>query len=107
MTQNSLLQQPFSGIIPPMVTPLLDNNTLDKPGLERLVEHLIQGGVQGIFVLGTTGEAPSLPYAVRRDLVKLTCEQVEGRIPVMVGITDSSPEESMLLAQFSSQVGAS
>src|SRR5690606_23821357 len=107
MTSSPLLQQPFSGIIPPMVTPLLDDNTIDKVGLERLIEHLIQGGVHGIFVLGTTGEAPSLPYALRRELVELTCGQVDGRITVMVGITDSSPEESILLARFSFEVGAS
>ena len=107
MTSNPLLQQPFSGIIPPMVTPLLDDNTIDKVGLERLIEHLIQGGVHGIFVLGTTGEAPSLPYSLRRELVKLTCEQVDGRIPIMVGVTDSSPAESLRLAEFSSEVGAS
>lgn len=89
-----------------MVTPMLDNQTLDKPGLERLVEHLIQGGVHGIFLLGTTGEAPSLPYTLRRELIKLTCDQVGGRIPVMVGISDSSPEESILLAEVSSEAGA-
>lgn len=99
-------QKPFSGIIPPMVTPLLDDHTLDKPGLSRLIEHLIRGGVHGIFALGTTGEAPSLSYALRKELVQLTCEQAAGRVPVMVGITDSSPEESVLLAQFAAQVGA-
>src|SRR5690554_2541519 len=107
MTSTPLLQQPFSGIIPPMVTPLLDDNTIDKVGLERVIEHLIQGGVHGIFVLGTTGEAPSLFYSLRRELVKLTCEQVDGRIPIMVGVTDSSPAESLRLAEFSSEVGAS
>jgi len=50
------LKIPLTGIIPPLVTPLLDNDTLDTAGLERLVEHTISGGVSGLFILGTTGE---------------------------------------------------
>ena len=103
-TEN--LQKPLSGIIPPMVTPLLDDHTLDRVGLSQLIEHLIQGGVHGIFVLGTTGEAPSLSYALRKELIELTCKQAAGRIPIMVGISDSSPEESLRLAQFAAQTGA-
>ena len=47
---------PLCGIIPPLVTPLKDNETLDVESLERLIEHLIAGGVHGLFILGTTGE---------------------------------------------------
>lgn len=99
-------QKPFSGIIPPMVTPLLDNQTLDKQGLERLIEHMIRGGVHGIFALGTTGEAPSLSYSLRQELIGLTCKQADGRVPIMMGITDSAPEESLKLAQFAAEAGA-
>lgn len=47
----------FKGIIPPLITPLKDADTLDVEGLERLIEHMIRGGVHGVFALGTTGEA--------------------------------------------------
>jgi len=50
---------PMTGIVPPMITPLRDRDTLDVPGLARLVEHLLGGGVSGLFVLGTTGEGPA------------------------------------------------
>lgn len=106
MTLHPLLHQPFCGIIPPMVTPLLDNKTIDRDGLDRLIEHLIEGGVHGIFILGTTGEATSLSYSLRRELITLTCKRVNDRIPVMVGITDSAPEESISLAQTSADLGA-
>lgn len=95
------------GIIPPMVTPLLNDHTLDKKGLERLVEHLTGGGVHGLFILGTTGEGTSLSYALRREMIALTCKLVRGRIPVLVGITDTSTEESISLAQTAAQSGAS
>ncbi|HLT07306.1 MAG TPA: dihydrodipicolinate synthase family protein [Cyclobacteriaceae bacterium] len=98
---------PLIGIIPPMVTPLLDDDQVDKQGLERLVEHLIKGRVHGIFVLGTTGEAPSLSYTVRQEVILLTCNQSNGRLPVVVGITDCAPSESLKLAEWAAQSGAS
>ncbi len=96
----------FHGIVPPLATPLLDRDTLDIDGLERLVEHVLAGGVQGLFVLGTTGEGPMLPYGVRRDLVSRTLRQVAGRVPVLVGITDTVLSESLALARLASEQGA-
>ncbi len=80
-------QLTLQGIVPPMVTPLSDRDQLDLAGLERLVEHMLGGGVHGLFALGTTGEAPSLSYRLRRELVTRVCQQVAGRVPVLVGIT--------------------
>jgi len=93
------------GIVPPVVTPLLDRDTLDVAGLERLIEHLIAGGVAGLFVLGTTGEAPSLSYRLRREMVERTTKLVKGRVPVLVGITDTAFVESLALAKFSADCG--
>jgi dihydrodipicolinate synthase/N-acetylneuraminate lyase len=99
--------RPLCGIIPPMVTPLLDRDTLDVAGLERLIEHILAGGVQGLFILGTTGETPSLSHRIRHELVERVCAQVGGRVPVLVGITDTSFVESVELARKSAQAGAS
>jgi len=100
------MKLPLRGIIPPVITPLLDDNTLDVKGLENLVEHLISGGVHGLFILGTTGEAPSLSYKLRKEFIKKTCELTNKRIPVMVGITDTSFEASLEIAEYSKEVGA-
>jgi dihydrodipicolinate synthase/N-acetylneuraminate lyase len=67
--KNVELPKPLRGIIPPMVTPLTERDRLDVAGLERLVEHILDGGVHGLFVLGTTGEAPSLSYRLRTELI--------------------------------------
>src|SRR4030042_1431961 len=83
------LTLPLRGIIVPMVTPLLDHDKLDAAGLERLVEHVLAGGVHGLFILGTTGEAPSLSYRLRHELIDRVCEQVNGRVPALVGFTDT------------------
>jgi 4-hydroxy-tetrahydrodipicolinate synthase len=96
----------FKGIIPPMVTPLRDNDTLDVQGLERLVEHIIDGGVHGLFILGTTGEAPALSYQLRHEMIKRVCRQAGGRLPILVGITDTAITESLKVALKAADYGA-
>ena len=103
----SPLPRPLKGIVPPMVTPLLGRDELDHYGLSRLVEHLVSSGVAGLFILGTTGEGPSLSYRLRYELIEKTCELVAGRVPVLVGITDTSLVEAVELAKFSRDAGAS
>ena len=93
------------GIIPPLMTPLTDWQTLDVAGLERLVERLISGGVHGLFLLGTTGEGPSLSYEMRRDIIKRVTTQVGGRIPILVAVTDTSLKESLNLGEFAAEHG--
>jgi 2-dehydro-3-deoxy-D-pentonate aldolase len=99
------MKLPLSGIIPPVITPLLDNNTLDTAGLEKLIEHLLSGGVHGLFILGTTGEATSLNYKLRKDLIKRTSELVNKRVPVVVGITDTSLHGSLEIADYAKSAG--
>ena len=89
-----------------MITPLHDRDSLDVAGLERLIEYILAGGVHGLFLLGTTGEAPSLSYRLRRELVDRTCRQVQGRVPVLVGITDTAFVESVQMAETAAKAGA-
>ncbi len=96
----------YHGIIPPMITPLSGRDTLDVAGLERLIEHILAGGVHGLFILGTTGEGPSLSYRLRKELIERTCRQVQGRVPVLVGITDTAFVESVNVARWSADAGA-
>ena len=92
-------REPLCGIVPPVVTPLLDRDTLDVAGLERVLEHILTGGVSGLFLLGTTGEAQGLSYRLRREVIERACRQVAGRVPVLVGITDTAFVESVGLAR--------
>jgi 2-dehydro-3-deoxy-D-pentonate aldolase len=100
------MKQKFSGIIPPMLTPLNGRDSLDLAGSQRLIEHVLVGGVHGLFILGTTGEAPSLSYRLRREWIDRVCELVADRVPVLVGITDTSFVESVNLAQHAAKAGA-
>ncbi len=105
-TSGSLFTEPIQGIIPPMVTPLLIRDTIDEEGTERLINRMIDGGVAGVFVLGTTGEAPSLSYRLRRDFIRLSSRIVDGRVPLLVGITDTSFVESVEMACVAKEAGA-
>ncbi len=94
------------GIVPPLVTPLLDNDTLDLEGLEKLIEHVIAGGVSGLFILGTTGEAQSLSYELRVEMIKQTTRLLKNRLPLLVGISDTSLKDSISLSQVAGEMGA-
>ena len=96
----------FHGVVPPLVTPLVAADAIDVAGLERLVDHVVGGGVHGLFVLGTTGEGPSLSTAVQRELVGRVVRLVAGRVPVLVGISDASLAESVALASCAAESGA-
>jgi 2-dehydro-3-deoxy-D-pentonate aldolase len=102
----TLTPKTLKGIIPPMLTPLAGEDQLDRRGLEKLIEHLLVGGVHGLFVCGTTGEGPSLSYRLRRELLAATCEQAKGRVPVLMGLIDTSQAEIVALAEFAAQVMA-
>ena len=109
----------LTGLIPPMVTPLDEKRRLDKQGTKNMVRHLLKGGVDGIFLLGTTGEGPHLSYAVREELVKTVCAEVRksGRavaprpphraIPVLVGITETDMDDAVAFAAKCKAFGAS
>jgi len=100
------LHKPLRGVITAMITPLRGRDELDHAGLERLIEHLIAGGVHGLFILGTTGEAPGLSYRLRAELIERTCKQVAERLPVLVGITDTAFTEAVNLATSARKFGA-
>lgn len=96
----------FEGVITPMVTPLIDRENIDFKGLEKLLDHLINGGVSGVFLMGTTGEGTSISPRMRKDLIKYSIEYVKGRVPVFVSIADCCIEESLNMARYAKECGA-
>ena len=78
------------GIIPPMCTPFTDDGEIDVPSVHNLIEHLLAGGVHGIFALGSTGEFASLTGQQRAAMLKIVVEAVRGRVPVLAGILETS-----------------
>lgn len=80
----------FHGIIPPLLTPRTERGELDREGISALVDHLIEGGVHGIFALGSSGEVPYLTTSEREQVLRTVIDAVQGRVPVLVGISEQS-----------------
>ncbi len=99
-------QKAISGIIPPLVTPLTKDANLDVKALGRLIEHALSGGVHGIFLLGSTGEGPSLTNDLRKRVMKAGVRAVDGRVPVFINITSASYLEALCLAKMAQEAGA-
>lgn len=79
------MRSKISGLWLPLVTPFKDG-AVDHSSYERLIDHYIARGVDGLFPLGTTGESPTLDEAEIDELVERTVARVAGRVPVFVGV---------------------
>jgi dihydrodipicolinate synthase/N-acetylneuraminate lyase len=101
---------PLRGLITPLATPLALTNqpepSLDVAALERLIEHVINGGVHGIFLLGSTGEFASLGREMRQEIIRRTCTHVNRRVPVLANISDTAIAETLRLADTAVEAGA-
>jgi 4-hydroxy-tetrahydrodipicolinate synthase len=95
------------GIVVPLVTPLRDTQALDFEALSRIVESVLDGGVHGLFVLGSTGEAPSLSIDLRYSVINLVQQVAANRVPVLVNISDTAFAHSLRLAEKAASAGAS
>lgn len=78
------------GIIPPVLTPLTREQTLDEDAFCRLLDRLIVGGIHGLFIAGTAGLGSILTDAQHEQVVRLAVEHVRGRLPILVGVLEPS-----------------
>lgn len=85
----------LSGIVPPMITPLNEAGDVDESAVNRLIEFMIQGGVGGIFVLGSSGESPWLTARQRQVLLRAAVDAVAGRVPLLVGALESGTSRTL------------
>jgi len=101
-----IMPSTLQGIIPPLVTPLADEDSLDEPGLARLIDRVIAGGVDALFLLGTTGESPSLAMETKKQFIRLVCRMAARRLPVLVNVTVTAVSEVLNLADYAAHAGA-
>ena len=95
----------IKGVIVPMVTPLNPDETVDIGSLRRLVNHLIDNGVHGLWASGTTGEFANLPDSERVCAMEATVDEVAGRVPVICNISGASTKMSVALANEVRELG--
>jgi 4-hydroxy-tetrahydrodipicolinate synthase len=94
------------GVVPPIATPLTPEEKVDEAGMRHLVAHLLEAGVHGVFVAGSTGEFALLRDEERRRAVELVVAEVGGKVPVFVGVGDSSTARAVDRAKEAKQLGA-
>jgi 4-hydroxy-tetrahydrodipicolinate synthase len=96
----------LEGIIPPIVTPMNADESLDLPGLNRLIDFQLAQRVNGIFVLGTTGEFYALTEAEKQSVVADAIAHVNGRAPVYAGTGAETTGEVIRLTKLAEREGA-
>lgn len=84
------MDKKYYGIVPPIITPITQKETVDEDGFRQLIDYCIDGGLHGLFVAGSNGECMALTQAERNNAIRIMLDQVNGRIPVMAGVMDSS-----------------
>jgi 4-hydroxy-tetrahydrodipicolinate synthase len=94
------------GVIPAMVTPLTDSESLDETALRRLVNYLIAGGVHGVFAIGSQGEAYALTAEEKKRILEIVVDETKGRVPVYAGTGAVTTRETIALTVMAEQVGA-
>jgi 4-hydroxy-tetrahydrodipicolinate synthase len=94
------------GIIPAMITPLTEEGRLNKSAYRKFINYLIDGGLHGIFVAGTTGEFYGLSAEDKKELFEIAVEEVDRRVPVYAGTGAITTRECMQLTQIAEQCGA-
>jgi len=98
----------FKGVFCAVVTPVKQvdgEQTVDETGLRKLIRHVIQGGVHGLVVLGTSGEFASIPDAEKLKIMKIAADEVKGRIPVLAGTGSPTLSETVELTTAAEDLG--
>ena len=96
----------ISGIIPPVITPMLANEDLDLPRLRWFLDHLIDSGVHGVFVLGTNSEFYALDEEEKRQVIATAVSHVNKRVPVYAGTGAETTREAVRLTRMAEKEGA-
>ncbi len=96
----------LQGVICPMVTPLDADQNIDEVGTRRLVNRLIDKGVEGLFLLGTMGEFPMLLDTEKQRLVEIVIDENRGRVPVLVNASAEGPRKTELFLRQAIDCGA-
>ena len=99
-------QAPLRGSIVALVTPMLDDGSVDYPALRKLIDWHIAEGTDCIGVVGTTGESPTVSVEEHCEIIRVSVEQAAGRVPIMAGCGANSTKEAIELARFARKVGA-
>jgi 4-hydroxy-tetrahydrodipicolinate synthase len=100
------LAKNISGSLVAIVTPMHADGSLDLPALRQLIDWHIAEGTDGIVIVGTTGESPTVSVEEHCELIKVTVEHTAKRIPIIAGTGGNSTSEAIELTEYAKKVGA-
>ena len=98
--------KPIVGSIVALVTPMLEDGSVDYPALRRLVDWHVAEGTDCIGVVGTTGESPTVSVEEHCEIIRVAVEHAAGRVPIMAGAGGNATREAIELTRYAKQVGA-
>ena len=98
--------KPIVGSIVALVTPMLEDGSVDYPALRRLIDWHIAEGTDCIGVVGTTGESPTVSVQEHCEIIRVAVEHTAGRVPIMAGAGGNATREAIELTRFAKAVGA-
>ena len=98
--------KPMHGSMVAIVTPMLEDASLDFAGLKNLLDWHVAEGTDGIVIVGTSGESPTVSVEEHCELIRVTVEHIGGRIPVIAGTGGNSTVEAIELTEYAKKVGA-
>ena len=96
----------LEGVYTALVTPMAEDGKVDQKALRKLVDFQIEGGVDGLVPIGTTGESPTLDGEECKDVIRIVVEQARGRVPVIAGAGSNCTSEAIDYARDAKEVGA-
>jgi 4-hydroxy-tetrahydrodipicolinate synthase len=94
------------GVIPPIITPVDEDENVDVEGLKRVIDHVIDGGVHGVFVMGSNGEFYALDFENQKLAIETTVRHVAGRVPVYAGTGAITTRECIKAVKMAEEAGA-
>jgi len=95
------------GIIPAMVTPIDETGRIKEASVRKLVNHLIDGGVHGLFPVGSQGEAFSLAFEQKKEIIRIVIDETRGRVPVYAGTGAVTTRETIETTKMAQDLGVS
>ena len=99
-------QRPIRGSIPALITPMLKDGKVDYPTLRKLIDWHVAEGTDGLVIVGTSGESPTVNVDEHREILRVSVEQAAKRIPIIAGCGANSTAEAISLAKYAESIGA-
>ena len=97
---------PIRGSIPALITPMLEDGKVDYPTLRKLIDWHVAEGTDGLVIVGTSGESPTVTVEEHREILRVSVEQAAKRIPIIAGCGANSTAEAISLAKYAESIGS-